>query len=147
MELVIQRDYVRNQLGGIDGYGSRCSVRKTAKESIDPPRYLSSLSIEDLAQRWFLVFKPEESRDVNGTLCGDNDSFKHLTVGSFFNSGCYFSSEDATMQIAREERLRRACEMVVLARQHSSLFGHGSEDVTNVDDLVNCTSRAAVRIP
>jgi len=145
MELVIQRDYVRNQLGGIDGYGSRCYVRKTANEAINAPRHLIKVSIEELAQRWFLVFKPEKSLDVNAALCGDDETLKQLTVGSFFDSGCYFSSEDATVQIAREERLRRACETVVLARRHASLFGNDSEDVINLDDLTNCTSRLGVR--
>ena len=94
-----------------EGYQSRCYIKDEAPAYLDPPKYLADMTLEELAQRWFVIYASQDDTDVNQTLCGEQEAWSDLTLKAFLSGGYGFSSGDVVVILAVEERIRRACEM------------------------------------
>jgi hypothetical protein len=93
---------------------------------------IDRLSVDALAQKWFVVNIGGEHVDDNAALCGDlKDVLAQKPLREFYER-VVLSSSDPIALAAAVERLKRACSFAAHATNYDAMFEFRHEEVEDV---------------
>jgi hypothetical protein len=82
MQLAIEHRLKQNELGTVEAYHSRCHIKDDGPPYLDTPKYLAEQTLEEFAQRWFLIYAPQQEVDGNAAMCKAYEGWHALTCRS-----------------------------------------------------------------
>ena len=111
---------MRLQISRSEHYAEPDTLHRTTlrlRSGGEPPHYikpwLTQQSLNELAHRWFLIHASRSTVDSNAALIANDPVWTNLAVEAL-EKGVVYTSVDPVMVAAFEERIRRACDMLVL---------------------------------